>query len=161
VIGAHAQSVAAALAGLDVQIVENLNWVAGQSTSLAAGIHRLPEAAGAVVFLLADQPQAPATLVRSLVARHAETLAPIIAPLIDGQRGNPVLFDRQTFSDLLTLQGDIGGRALFSQYPVNWLPWHDASLLLDIDRPQDYRQLSNLQQAASSPDQSGESGRSS
>ncbi|MCU0489721.1 MAG: hypothetical protein MUE67_12325, partial [Anaerolineales bacterium] len=71
-----------------------------------------------------------------------ETLAPILAPLVDGQRGNPVFFDRQTFGDLLSLQGDTGGRALFSRWPVEWLPWHDASVLVDIDRLEDYQRFS-------------------
>ena len=60
---------------------------------------------------------------------------------MDGQRANPVLFDRNTFADLLQLQGDIGGRALFSRYPVAWLEWHDPAVLQDIDTPEDYRRL--------------------
>jgi molybdenum cofactor cytidylyltransferase len=72
---------------------------------------------------------------------HCGSLAPIIAPLVSGQRSNPVLFDRDTFGDLLALEGDQGGRALFSRYPVQWLPWHDVNLLLDIDTPEDYQRL--------------------
>ena len=141
VIGAYREEVQAVLANLPVDLIYNPDWMSGQSTSLAAGLRGLPNDAGAAIFLLADQPQAPATLARSLVERHTETLAPIIVPLVDGQRGNPVLFDRQTFPDLLGLQGDTGGRALFSRYPVAWLPWHDARLLLDIDTPEDYQSL--------------------
>ena len=141
VIGAYREEVQAVLANLPVDLIYNPDWMSGQSTSLAAGLRGLPNDAGAAIFLLADQPQAPATLARSLVERHTETLAPIIVPLVDGQRGNPVLFDRQTFPDLLELQGDTGGRALFSRYPVAWLPWHDARLLLDIDTPEDYQSL--------------------
>ncbi len=155
VTGADAAAVQAAVSDLAVRVVENPNWAAGQATSLIAGLGELPGSVGAAVFLLADQPQAPATLVRSLVARHAETLSPIVAPLIDGQRGNPVLFDQQTFSDLKALQGDTGGRALFGRYPVTWLPWHDASLLLDIDRPEDYQRLIAVGQAVSLPGNPG------
>ena len=82
------------------------------------------------MFLLADQPRVPAGLVRSLVEMHAATCSPIVAPLVQGQRANPVLFDRRTFPDLLSLTGDVGGRALFSRYPVSWLPWNDASVLV-------------------------------
>ncbi len=96
---------------------------------------------GGAIFLLADQPQTPPTLIRSLVEMHARTLAPIIAPLVNGQRGNPVLFDRATFSDLLSLTGDVGGRSLFSRYPVEWLPWHDEGVLLDVDTEEDYSRL--------------------
>jgi molybdenum cofactor cytidylyltransferase len=61
--------------------------------------------------------------------------------MVDGQRSNPVLFDRQTWGDFLSLTGDLGGRALFSRYPATWVPWHDSRLLLDIDTPEDYQRL--------------------
>jgi molybdenum cofactor cytidylyltransferase len=133
-------------------VVENPGWADGQSTSIRVGLGALVnsdvahEPAGAAVFLLADQPQSPATLVRALVERHAQTLTPIVAPLVDGQRGNPVLFDRGVFPDLLALTGDVGGRALFARYPVEWLPWHDARLLLDVDTPEDYDRLRDMGQ---------------
>jgi molybdenum cofactor cytidylyltransferase len=141
VTGAYAAQAQAALADLPVTLAHNPDWASGQSASLAAGLRALPLATGAALFLLSDQPHVPAALVRSLTAMHAETLAPIVAPLVEGKRGNPVLFDRQTFPDLMALQGDVGGRALFARYPVTWLPWHDASVLLDIDRPEDYEQF--------------------
>ena len=74
-------------------------------------------------------------------AQSAWPLAPIVAPLVDGRRGNPVLFDRSTFPELLALTGDVGGRALFSRYPIEWLPWLDAAVLLDVDTPDEYRKL--------------------
>lgn len=141
VTGAYTDQVQAALGDLPVEIVHNPDWQSGQSSSLTAGLHSLPEDCGGALFLLADQPQIPASLVRALADRHAETLAPIVAPLVDGQRGNPVFFDRQTFGDLLALQGDTGGRALFSHWPAEWLPWHDASVLVDIDRLEDYQRF--------------------
>jgi molybdenum cofactor cytidylyltransferase len=53
-------------------------------------------------------------------------------------RGNPVLFDRETFPALAGLDGDRGGRALFSYYPIQWVTWHDPKVLIDIDSPEDY-----------------------
>jgi molybdenum cofactor cytidylyltransferase len=144
VCGAGAGAVQSALEGLDVICLENDAWQQGQSSSLQAGLGALPEQVGAALFLLADLPQTPATLVRALVERHAQTLAPVVAPLIDGQRGNPVLFDRVTFPDLLKLRGDVGGRAIFSRYSISWVPWHDPTLLLDVDHPEDYRKLLEL-----------------
>jgi CTP:molybdopterin cytidylyltransferase MocA len=99
--------------------------------------------AGAAIFLLADQPQVPSTILNALTEKHAQTLAPIIAPLVAGRRANPVLFDRATFPNLMALTGDVGGRAIFSKYPVTYLPWHDESLLLDVDTPEDLLKLRN------------------
>jgi molybdenum cofactor cytidylyltransferase len=130
-----------ALDGMPVMFVNNSEWQAGQSTSLAAGLRTLPPETGAVVFLLADQPQVTPSLLRGLVEQHASTLSPIVAPQVAGQRANPVLFDRLTFPELLSLRGDMGGRALFSRYRPTWLPWNDPNLLMDVDTPEDYRKL--------------------
>jgi molybdenum cofactor cytidylyltransferase len=144
VTGACAQEIETALQGLPGQIIYNPRWESGQSTSVIAGVESLPPSCGAVVFLLADQPQVPATLLRSLVARHAQTLAPLVAPMVDGRRANPVLFDRRTFADLRKLEGDTGGRPLFARYQPEWLPWHDTNILLDVDSEQDYQRLLEL-----------------
>jgi len=144
VTGYAADLVQAALAGLQVELVHNPNWAAGQSTSVITGLRHLPAQVSSAVFLLADQPRVPAELVRSLVETHTRTCAAIVAPLIQGQRANPVLFDRRTFPDLLSLEGDVGGRALFSRYPVSWLPWNDASALLDVDTLEDYQTLCGI-----------------
>ena len=137
VTGAYAERVEQALADLPVQIVFNPNWEAGQGTSVAAGIQALPSKAGSAVFLLADQPHTPPELIASLLETHALDGDPIVGPLFDDQRGNPVLFDRITFPDLSRLRGELGGKSIFSRYKVRWLPWHDASANLDIDTPAD------------------------
>lgn len=145
VTGAAGQAVSAALEGLPVKTVYNPDWAAGQSTSLVTGLRSLSKDPGGVLFFLADQPQVPPTLVRSLVNLHRRTLAPLVAPQADGLRANPVLFDRVTFPDLLATTGDTGGRALFARFRPEWLPWHDASLLLDVDTEDDYRRLLELE----------------
>jgi molybdenum cofactor cytidylyltransferase len=108
-------------------------------------LRALPDTIGSAVFLLADQPQIPIELVKALNEQHARSLSPIIAPLIDDRRGNPVLFDRVTFADLLSLTGDVGGRAVFAKHPITYVPWHDANVLLDVDTPEDYQRLRGLE----------------
>jgi len=161
VTGANAEAVEAAVCDLPVSIARNTDWEKGQSSSLRTGLqalhsHSLQDAppqfseigtnrdgVGAAIFLLADQPQVPSTIIKALIEKHAQTLASILAPMVAGQRANPVLFDRATFPALMSLTGDIGGRAIFSNYPVVYLPWHDESLLLDIDTPADLERLRN------------------
>ncbi len=141
VVGAAGEEIKEVMNDLPVEFVDNPDWQLGQSSSIQAGLTALPGGFGAAIFLLADQPQISTTLLRTLIEKHTSTLAPIIAPLVDGQRGNPVLFDRNTFSDLQTIRGDTGGRSLFSQYSVDWVDWHDESILLDIDTEEDYQRL--------------------
>lgn len=142
VVGANAERVADALGGLPVETVVNERWQDGQASSIRAGLAACPGNLGAAVFLLADQPQVTADVIGALVETHAENLEPIVAPLIlEEKRGNPILFDRVTFPDLMGLRGDVGGRAILSQYPIRYVPWHDEALLLDIDTPEDYQRL--------------------
>ncbi|MGD0004977.1 MAG: selenium cofactor biosynthesis protein YqeC [Anaerolineaceae bacterium] len=141
IAGSVVEPIRKVLEDLPVKVIENPDWQAGQSSSIRAGIEALPGQVGSLVFLLCDQPHIPALLVRSLVEKHSQTLAPVISPLVDGKRANPVLFDRDTFADLLRLQGDVGGRAIFSKYPPVWLPWYDSSITLDVDTPEDYQRL--------------------
>jgi molybdenum cofactor cytidylyltransferase len=160
VTGSRAEEVEAAIRDLPVTITRNRDWQSGQSSSIRAGLIAMPppslrvtspisgirngggrEGVSVAIFLLADQPQVTPSVLRALVERHSLDLSPIVAPQVQGQRANPVLFDRVTFPDLLALTGDVGGRGIFSKHPVTTLPWHDESLLLDVDTPEDYKKL--------------------
>lgn len=141
VVGSAAEQVEAAVQGLPVQLVHNPEWQLGQSSSVKVGVSALPAETGAAVFLLADQPRIPVQLIVSLMEAHAATLSPLAAPLVQGRRANPVLLDRAVFPDLLALSGDQGGRALFARYAAHWVPWHDPTILQDIDTPEDYQRL--------------------
>jgi molybdenum cofactor cytidylyltransferase len=141
VTGSNPEDVEASITGLNVQVVRNRDWQSGQSSSVKAGLAALPQSVGSALFLVVDQPQLPIALVEALLAEHTATLAPIVAPLVDGQRSNPVLFDRATFADFAALEGDVGGRAIFAKHQVTWLPWLDASLSIDVDFPEDYDRL--------------------
>jgi len=158
VVGAHAAQVRKVLDDLPLQIVYNPGWQEGQAASLRAGLQALVRqeeeggrAHGGAIFLLADQPQVTAEVLRALIEAHGRSLAPVLAPFVLKERhANPVLFDRLTFPDLLALRGELGGRALFSRYAIEYLPWHDAALLLDVDTPQDYERLKALQGSSES-----------
>ena len=91
--------------------------------------------------MLADQPQITTSVLHALMEKHAEELHPIVAPMVMDQRANPVLFDRSTFDDLASIKGDVGGRAIFHKHRVEYLPWHDDRLLLDVDTPEMYQRL--------------------
>lgn len=146
VTGFRAADVESALSGLPVTIVYNSEYRQGQGTSIREGVMSLPGKVGSAIFLLADQPQIPAEVIRALVESHGREMQAILAPLVlEERRANPVLFDRDTFPDLLQLKGDVGGRAIFNRHQVEYLPWHDDILLLDVDNPLDYARLKELE----------------
>ena len=143
VTGAYAEDVEKAVRDLNVTTVRNQEWESGQASSIKAGTEELLSTSrpGGAVFLLADQPQVTGSILRALVETHAHELHPIVAPMVMDRRANPVLFDRVTFPDLRTLEGDVGGRAIFHKHRVEYLPWHDDRLLLDVDTPDMYQRL--------------------
>ena len=146
VTGFHTADIESALNGLPVKIVHNSEYQQGQSTSIRAGIQALPHNVGASVFLLADQPQIPVDVIRALIESHTLGMQAILAPLVlEERRANPVLFDRVTFPDLLKLTGDVGGRAIFDKHRVEYIPWHDDILLFDVDKPEDYQRLKDME----------------
>jgi molybdenum cofactor cytidylyltransferase len=144
VVGANSAEVKASVADLNVVVVKNEEWKNGQGSSIKAGISKLSDSfssTGGAIFLLADQPQITTSILRALVEKHAEGLYPIVAPLVLEQRANPVLFDQVTFANLLEIKGDVGGRAIFDKHKVEYLPWHDDRMLLDVDTPEHYERL--------------------
>jgi molybdenum cofactor cytidylyltransferase len=141
VTGAYAEEVESTIRDLSVKAVHNSEWQAGQSSSIRAGISNLPDNIGSAIFLLADQPQVTISVLRALVEHHALDLSAVVAPYVFDRRANPVLFDRVTFPDLLQLEGDQGGRAIFSKFSPTYMNWLDERLLMDVDTPDDYRRL--------------------
>jgi molybdenum cofactor cytidylyltransferase len=140
VTGAHAQAVEAALTGLSVELVHNKSWSEGMSSSMRIGLRALRPGIQAVLMVLGDQPGVTAALLQSLVARYRATRAPIVVPVYRGRRGNPVLFDRALFAELLAVQGDRGGRALVARYQdrVEQVEVDNPAVIMDVDSPQDY-----------------------
>ncbi|MBX7233765.1 MAG: putative selenium-dependent hydroxylase accessory protein YqeC [Caldilineales bacterium] len=138
VLGAAAERIAPELAGLPVELVANPVWEQGQSTSMQAGLRACRPETQAALFVLGDQPTLPPALLRQLIAAHRRSRPAIVAPRHQGRRGNPVLFDRRCFPDLLAVGGDAGGRAIFERYQGQ-IAWLEAGpeVLADVDRPED------------------------
>jgi molybdenum cofactor cytidylyltransferase len=120
------------------QIVRNEGWHHGQSTSVLAGLEAVRGDVEAAIFPLGDMPLVDAELIDAIIERHAETLAPIVAPQIGEEWGNPVLFDRVTFPAFANLTGDRGAKTLFPQFEIaaidaNDIAWKDIDLPTDLE----------------------------
>jgi molybdenum cofactor cytidylyltransferase len=143
VVGGAGAAVAAALDGLPLRIVANPRYADGQSSSLRAGVAALDAAVGAALILLGDQPFVTAAIIQRLVAAWRATGARIVAPLYQGQRGNPVLFARTIFPELLSVTGDQGARGVLAADPsrVYSVAFDDPRPLSDIDTQEAYIRL--------------------
>ena len=141
VLGAVVDSIVNLLSGFDVDIVVNADWKTGQSSSIRAGVEVLPMSVKAALFLLADQPHVSSGLIKEIIRIYDEIQPPYIVPVAGKVRGNPVLFGRVAFKDLMNLKGDSGGRELFPKYDGLRLQWDNPGILFDIDSQEDYQKL--------------------
>jgi molybdenum cofactor cytidylyltransferase len=142
VTGPEPAVIAEALAGLPIELVINPRPEAGQASSVRTGVAALPPAAEAVLIVLGDQPFLAAEIIPALIAAHGETLKPITAPRYHGTRGNPVLFARDVFAELLAIEGDQGARAVVERDPTRVaLVDFDFPMPSDVDTPEDYERL--------------------
>jgi molybdenum cofactor cytidylyltransferase len=147
VVGASAERVARTLDSFPVEIVVNEGWSQGLSTSVRAGLGAVDPSVQAALMILGDQPMLTRELIQALVDRYEATGALIVAPYYEGKRGNPVLFDRALFRELLGVQGDQGGRSVLDRHEqaIAHVDVNDAAICLDVDTPQDYHRVSDLQ----------------
>jgi molybdenum cofactor cytidylyltransferase len=139
VTGHEREKVEATLKGLPVCLAHNPDFSEGLGSSLRAGIAAVPADADAAIICLGDMPQVDAALIDRLIAAFdPERSALVVVPSIDGRRGNPVVWSRRFFHDLMSIQGDVGARHLIGNYTeaVVEIPVTGEAALTDVDTPE-------------------------
>jgi len=159
VTGHQAELVEQALAGLKVKFVRNPDFAGGLASSVRAGIAAVADNADAAVICLGDMPLIDAGLIDRLIDAFAPELGNLIAvPVADGRRGNPVLWSRRFFNELMTLDGDIGARHLIARHAeaVAEVSVEGNGAFLDIDTPQALEVARRKESAASTSSRTSE-----
>jgi CTP:molybdopterin cytidylyltransferase MocA len=116
----------------------------GMASSLKSGIASLPSRVDRVVVLLGDQPDVRAALLDELLELQAASGLPAAALSFDGLLHPPVVLQRNLWGDLMSLQGDVGCRAVIRARPelVARLPVEgNLRHPLDVDTPEDYARI--------------------
>jgi molybdenum cofactor cytidylyltransferase len=123
-----------------VDVVENVAFTSGCSSSISAAIAAVDERAAGLVLMLGDQPGVSPDAVRRLIG-EAGTSPLGVCRYADG-RGHPFWFHRDVFADLLTLHGDKAVWKLLEsgRYPVADVEVAGA-VPLDVDTWDDYEAL--------------------
>jgi molybdenum cofactor cytidylyltransferase len=137
VTGHRADEVAAALAGLPVQLVYNPDFADGMASSLLTGLGAVPESCSGAAIVLGDMPRISPATIALLVDAAGTSVEALVAPVHDGRRGNPVILGRRWFNDLAGLSGDSGARQLLKDYGRNVtdVPVAEDTIFVDIDTP--------------------------
>ena len=140
VLGAHSDRVRAAIPDdARIAIVENPNYARGQLSSLKVGLGAIqPHAAGALVHL-GDHPIVRVETFQAIVDSYDETDKPIVIARHNGQRGHPVIFDRELFAELQSCPEEEGARHVVNADAsrVAYVDLPDPGINLDLDTPSD------------------------
>ncbi len=149
VTGHERERVEAALEGLDVRFIDNPAYATGLASSLKAGLMAVPQDADGAVIALGDMPLVASQHVDRLIAAFSPAeKRTIIVPVHAGQRGNPVLWGRQHFADMLGLDGDRGAKALMEDHEdhVTEIALRSDAVLADFDTPEALARLKPVPQ---------------
>ena len=136
VTGHMAEQVESALGGRPVQYVHAPDYAEGLSASLKSGIAALPPESAAAVVCLGDMPLVTGRMIdRLLEAYDPDEGRLIVLPTFHGKQGNPMLWDRRFFPEILQISGDTGARFLVGKYAefVAEVEMADDAVLRDFD----------------------------
>jgi len=142
VLGHQAEAVEAAIrAGVPdrpIGFIRAETYAEGLSASLRAGLSALAEDVSAAIVCLGDMPLVSPEIIACLAGAYdPDEGRVIVVPTCRGKRGNPILWDRRFFGEILALSGDTGARALLRTYADQL---HEVEVgegvLVDFDTPE-------------------------
>ncbi|MFW6147134.1 MAG: nucleotidyltransferase family protein [Thermodesulfobacteriota bacterium] len=128
------------------RLAANDNPQLGMSSSIHVGLNSLTndEKSNGVAISLADLPLLTPETIDSLIDEFLAKPIGIVLPVYNGRTGHPVIIDIHRFqTDIHKIEGDVGLRGIIEQHPeeVQKVPWHDDSVIQDIDSSADLERL--------------------
>jgi molybdenum cofactor cytidylyltransferase len=144
VVGAHAREIVPAIGSAPVSLVVNRDWDTGMSSSVRAGVERLPGSCAAVMIMLADQPLVGIDSLRRLSATWSTRPKEIVAAQYAGHCGVPAIFPRWCFAELRQLSGDMGARLLLRRHADRTVGVPMPEAAVDIDTPEDLLNIGDI-----------------
>jgi molybdenum cofactor cytidylyltransferase len=121
-----------------LRFVTNPDFAEGLSTSVGTGIGALGKDIDAAVVQLGDMPGVGAPLLDRLMAAFSPVEGrTICVPTVGGKRGNPVLWARRFFPEMIKLSGDSGAKHLIGEHAdlVCEVEMTGEAAVTDIDTP--------------------------
>jgi molybdenum cofactor cytidylyltransferase len=141
VFGFEAEKMQLEIAGLPVDVVVNPNWRRGISTSIRSGILSLEPNIDAAIIALCDQPKLSTDILNTLIDTYTSTRAPVVTCKYAGTIGVPAMFDRRIFTELLSLEGNLGAKKIIERYMKERIEIDFLGGEIDIDTIADQKQI--------------------
>lgn len=118
VTGFARDAVEASVSTFPVTLAHNADYALGQQSSVRLGLQALRGNFDAVLVVLADQPLLGAADLTELIAAFKKRPAGhVVVPVVDGQRGNPIVMDEVALADVLASDTNLGCRHLVERQP--------------------------------------------
>jgi molybdenum cofactor cytidylyltransferase len=136
VTGHQAEQIQHALGGRPVLYVHAADYAEGLAASLKAGIAAVPEECAAALVSLGDMPLVTGRMIDRLLSSYdPDEGRLIVLPTFRGKQGNPMLWDRRFFPEILQITGDSGARFLLGKHleAVAEVEMADDAVLRDFD----------------------------
>jgi CTP:molybdopterin cytidylyltransferase MocA len=144
VTGHQRDAVEAQVQSFPVSLAHNADYSLGQQSSVRVGLAALRGHFDAVFIMLADQPLIGAADLTELIAAFKKRPAGhLLVPVIDGQRGNPILLDDIAKADILASGVNLGCRHLIENQPelVHVHASSNQRFVTDLDTLEDLQRL--------------------
>ena len=146
VLGHAADQLLPEVEATSATVVLNDQWAEGVSTSLRGGLAAVGSDTRGVFIYPADMPLVTPEALRELARRQQVSGRPAAMTETGGVRGVPVFITRSLFPALMIQEGDVGGAQYLRAHPesVEAVHFDDPDLVRDVDRPEDYSRLLEL-----------------
>lgn len=141
VTGHLSESVMAVVTARKANAIFNPNYAKGEMlSSLQMGLRAQSENTAAILVILGDQPRIEIPNIRRVIGAYTHDKGKIVAPIYQGQRGHPILFDRRYWDELLALPEGSAPRDVIKRHPtdLHLIEVATDSVISDIDTPEDY-----------------------
>ena len=110
----------------------------GLSRSVMLGTEALKDRCDGIIYQAADQPRLKRGSVSEMIDMFRGSPDRIVCMSSAGRRGNPCIFPRKYFDELLALSGDSGGRSVIGRHGDDVMLFEASEAeLKDIDTPED------------------------
>ena len=126
----------------DIKVIENKEAIKGQSEGIKAAVKEIKENDD-YMFFCGDQPFIDYITINNLIYESKRNKDKIVVPILGNRRGNPVIFPKNFRTDLLKLEGDIGGRHIIRTHndKVVFFEVENKLFLKDIDNHEEYNEI--------------------
>jgi molybdenum cofactor cytidylyltransferase len=127
-----------------VRLAHNEAYADGQQGSVRVGLAALDGDFDAIIVMLADQPLIGASDLTELIgAFKKRTGGHVVVPVVEGQRGNPIVLDREAHAQILGSDTNLGCRHLIERQPelVYVHATANTRFVTDLDTVDDVHEL--------------------